>query len=117
MLQASSKQSTCFIFQDSIKCKFGNIFQMCLQKAGLLREVSWNPLETSGNTRVVSFTCLSSCKVKSGRFAIGFSATSGRKRYLGLFLSEVCLTLSRGQPAMGSAQLITRDGKDFSDKS
>ena len=71
MLQASSKQSTCFIFQDSIKCKFGNIFQMlCLQKTGLLREVSWNRLETSGNTSVVSFTCLSSCKVKSGRFAL-----------------------------------------------
>ena len=114
MLQASSKESTCFIFQDSTKCKFGIIFQTYLQRAELIRKMYWNPLEIPGNTSIVSFMCLSSCKVKSGLLAIGFSAI---ERYWGLFLSELCLTLSRGQPAMGSAQLITRDGKDFSDKS
>lgn len=47
-----------FIFQDNVRCKFGNVFQMlCLQRAGLIRKVSWNPLETSWHTRVVSFSC------------------------------------------------------------
>lgn len=117
VLQASSKESTCFIFQDSTKCNFGSIFQTYLQRAELIRKVYWNPLEIRGNTSIVSFMCLSSCKVKSGLFAIGFSAINSIKRYWRLLLSELYLTLSRGQPAMGSAQLITRDGKDFSDKS
>lgn len=59
-------------------------------------------LETSGHTGVVSFTCMSSCKVKAGLFVIGFSAINGATRYVGLFLSGVCLTLSREQPAVGN---------------
>lgn len=108
MLQASSKRATCFIFQDSTKCKFGSIFQTYLQKSRAYKKMYWNPLEIPGNTSIVSFMCLSSCKVKSGLLAIGFSAI---ERYWGSFLSELCLTFSRGQPAMGSAQLITRMGK------
>ena len=74
-------------------------------------------LGATGFQQRVCLFYFSSCKAKSGLFAIGFSAINGIKRYWGLFLSELCLTLSRGQPAMGGAQLITRDGKDFNDKS
>lgn len=49
--------STMCSFKDSFKWKFVNTFQMCLQKAGLVRKACWKLLKTSGSTRTVSFTC------------------------------------------------------------
>lgn len=65
------------------------------------------------------FLLLDSQAVKGSLvFAVGFSAISSNNWYLGLFISKVWLTLSRGRPAVsGECSVSTRDEKDFSDKS